>query len=272
LSEAFLYSGAGVDISSHDLPALKAEFIVEHVDDGSTVVDIGCGGGKMLRTINEHRRGVTLMGCDVKTPAETNGDFIFAPIDPSTGRLPYDDASVDVVLVIDVFEHVERPEVMLSEIARILRPTGTLVAFVPMEGKRISWYSAFRRILGKDLYKRTKGHVQAFRHDEFDRMLGVEFVVRERRYIYHLLGQLMDAALCAALSVDWVRRAFWSHSPYHGSDVKPSGSVIGRLVSVTFKAANAAAWAESRTLRNVRATSTGVLFVAGLRSPSSAAL
>jgi SAM-dependent methyltransferase len=265
LSDEFHYSGAGVDIGSRDLPALKAEFIVRHVGDGSVIVDVGCGGGKMLRTIREHRDGVTLLGCDVTEPTEA-GDFAFSAIEPSTGRLPYDNASIDVALLIDVLEHVDRPEMMLSEIARILRPEAQLLAFIPMEGKRISWYSAFRALLGKDLYRRTKGHVQAFRHHEVEQMLAVGFVVKERRYIYHFFGQLMDAALCAALSIGWVRRAFWAHSPYHGSETKPSGSIVGRVVAAVFKAANAAAWAESRMLENIRATSTGVLLVAGVRA------
>jgi SAM-dependent methyltransferase len=266
MSEAFRYAGASVDIASHDLPGLKAEFIVGHVDDDTVLVDVGCGGGKMLRTIKDHRRGVTLLGCDVTEPTDTNDDFTFSAVDPATGRLPYDDMSADVVLVVDVLEHVDRPEKALSEIARILRPNGKLLAFVPIEGEPVSWYSAFRAVLGKDLYARTKGHVQAFRHDEIEQMLKVGFIVEERRYAYHFLGQLMDAALCAALSIRWVRRTFWTHSPYHGSDAGPSGSIVGRAVAAAFKACNAAAWAESRMLRNVRTTSAGVLVAAGLRN------
>lgn len=268
MSHDFHFASEIVDIAAHDLPGLKAGFVVDRVADGSVVLDVGCGGGKMLRTIDAHRRGVTLLGCDVEVPTDINGDFAFVELDASTGLLPYDDSSVDVALLVDVLEHVDRPEIVLGEIARILRPDGRLVSFVPIEGEPISWFSAFRAVLGQDLYVRTKDHINSFTHAEVERMLAVGFVVDERRYLYHFLGQLMDAALCAALTIGPVRRAFWTHSPYHGESTatRPS-SIVGRLVATAFRAANVAAWVESRLLAAVRTTSAGVLLTAHVRRP-----
>ena len=141
-----------------------------------------------------------------------------------------------------------------------------MLAFVPIEGEPISWFSVFRAFLGNDLYVRTKDHINSFTHDEVERMLAARFIVDERRYLYHFLGQLMDAALCAALTIGPVRRAFWTHSPYHGeSTAARPMSIVGRAVAVTFRAANVAAWIESRLLRNVRAMSAGTLFAARVR-------
>jgi SAM-dependent methyltransferase len=266
VSDDFHFISEVVDVTAHDLPGVKAAFVVRRVADGSVVLDVGCGGGKMLRTINIHRRGVTLLGCDVKEPSEINGDFTFTMLDGSTGLLPYDDSSVDVALLVDVLEHVDRPEMVLSEIARILRPGGRLLSFVPIDGERMSWYSLFRAILGEDLYVRTKDHINSFTHDDLERLLAPQFVVDERRYLYHFFGQLMDAALCAVLTIGPVRRAFWTHSPYHGeSTAGRPPSLLGRVVTVTFTAANVAAWLESRLLRNVRTMSAGVLVAARVR-------
>lgn len=270
MSDDFQFAREVVDITAHDLPGLKAAFVVERVPDGVVVVDVGCGGGKILRTIRAHRDEVTLLGCDVNEPVDVNADFTFAALDRSTGLLPYDDASVDVAILVDVLEHVDDPEVTLTEIARILRPNGRLLSFVPTDGERVSWYRLFRAVLGEDLYVRTKDHVNSFTHDELERLLARWFVVGERHYVYHFLGQLMDAALCAALTVGPVRRAFWTHSPYHGqSRAKRPPSLRGRLVGLTLTAANRAAWTESRLLRNVRSTSAGVLFSARVRPRSS---
>ena len=263
MSHDFHFASEIVDTAAHDLPGLKAAFVVRHIDDGSVVLDVGCGGGKMLRTINEHRRGVTLLGCDVKEPAGVNEEFSFAALDRSTGLLPYQDSSVDVVLLVDVLEHVDHPETTLDEIARVLRPDGRMVAFIPIEGEPISWFSAFRAALGNDLYVGTKNHINAFTHDDVDRMLADRFVVNERRYLYHFLGQFMDAALSAALTIGPVRRAFWTHSPYHGeTTVARAPSLVGRVVSALFRAANLATWLESRLLRSMRATSAGLLVAA----------
>jgi SAM-dependent methyltransferase len=263
VSDDFHFASEVVDVTAHDLPGLKASFIVERVADGSVVVDVGCGGGKMLRTLNEHRRGLTLLGCDVKKPTDVNGDFTFTALDRSTGMLPYNDSSVDVALLVDVLEHADHPETMLSEIARILRPDGKLLAFVPIEGEPISWFNVLRAVFREDLYVHTKGHINSFTHDEVERMLATRFVVNERRYLYHFLGQLMDAALWAALTIGPLRLAFWTYSPYHGETTaaRPR-SVVGRLMATTLRAANVAAWLESRVLRKVRATSAGVLFAA----------
>lgn len=263
MSHDFQFASDVVDVTARDLPGLKAAFIVDHVPNDSVVLDVGCGGGKMLRTIDQHRHGLTLLGCDVVEPTDVNDDFTFTALDGSSGVLPYDDASVDVALLVDVLEHVEHPETTVSEMARILRPDGKLLAFVPMEGEPISWFSFFRALLGKDLYVRTKDHINSFTHAEVERMLAARFVVEERQYLYHFFGQLMDAALCAALTIGPVRRAFWTHSPYHGeSKATRRPSTIGRVVGAAFKAANAAAWWESWRLRNVRTMSAGVLYAA----------
>lgn len=263
MSDDFRFASDVVDITAHDLPGLKAAFVLARVDDGSVVVDVGCGGGKMLTTINEHRHGMTLLGCDVKESTQLNEDITFTALDRSTGLLPYNDSSVDTALLIDVLEHVDHPETTLSEIARILRPEGSMLAFIPIEGEPISWFSVFRAVLGKDLYVRTKGHINSFTHDEVERMLAVSFIVDERNYLYHFFGQLMDAALWAALTIAPLKRAFWTHSPYHGKGTatRPR-SVAGRLIAASFRSANVAAWVESRLLRNAAAMSAGTLYAA----------
>lgn len=55
-----------------------------------------------------------------------------AAIQSSADALPVDDASVDAVLLTQVLEHVRRPAGVLSEIARVLRPGGSLYATVPL--------------------------------------------------------------------------------------------------------------------------------------------
>lgn len=261
-TDEFLFAGKVVDLTARDLPALKAGFIVGRVPNGSVLVDVGCGGGKMLRTISENRTDMTLRGTDVVVPASLDGDFTFSALDPETQTLPFEDSSADVVTLVDVLEHVPDPERTLDEIQRVLKPGGRLLAMIPIEGEPVSWYTLFRVLFGQDLYVKTKDHHQAYTHAQIKRMVGQRFVVKERRYVYHFFGQLMDAALCAALAIPFVRDAFWTHSPYHGKDEKPEGSLLGRIVAVTFKAANAFAWVESRLLRKVRVTSAGQLLVA----------
>lgn len=46
-------------------------------------------------------------------------------------RLPYDDASFDRIVVIDVHEHVDDPRIVTHELARILKPGAQLVITTP---------------------------------------------------------------------------------------------------------------------------------------------
>ena len=66
------------------------------------------------------------------------------------GRLPaamseVGDGSIDVALLVSVLEHLDEPDVMLSELRRVLAPSGVLFVNVPSwAGKRFLEFSAFR--------------------------------------------------------------------------------------------------------------------------------
>ena len=54
----------------------------------------------------------------------------------SDGRLPYDDASFDRIVAIDVHEHVDDPRIITAELARILKPGAGLVITTPNGDER----------------------------------------------------------------------------------------------------------------------------------------
>ena len=75
-----MYVGGVVDIDARDLPAMKARVPRSSgCAQGSRVLEVGCGGGKMLRTIADHRPGVALFGCDVREPAAVDRLPTFEP-------------------------------------------------------------------------------------------------------------------------------------------------------------------------------------------------
>jgi SAM-dependent methyltransferase len=71
-------------------------------------------------------------------------------IDADATMLPFADDSIDAVLMLDVIEHLDRPEQALAEAHRVLRPDGVLVVSVPHDGP-LGWldalnlYEAIRR-------------------------------------------------------------------------------------------------------------------------------
>lgn len=102
------------------------------VEPGESVLDVGCGTGVVA--ITAARRGAQVSGLDL-TPellehARANEEIAECGkidwIEGDAERLPYPDASFDVVL--SQFGHMfaPRPEVVISEMRRVLRPGGRI--------------------------------------------------------------------------------------------------------------------------------------------------
>ena len=254
-----------VDPAGASLPSLKVKFLLDRLPARGRLVEIGCGGGKILRSIARFHPGLELHGCDVRDPHEPPDVYSFRRIDVESARLPYDDASFDVVLVFDVLEHVPDPRALLAQAARILRPGGKLVAFVPVEGERFSFYTLYRALLGKDVFVETKDHVQAFTHASLRRLFDERFDVREVRYAYHALGQAMDASFFAAHKLRTLKSYWWKDAAIYHGEKKESGPLT-KALNFAVDAGNALAWLESKLLSRSETAAAGVLVDAGLRS------
>ena len=104
-----------------------------HVDwAGRDVLDLGCAGGFMAEALA--KRGARVTGIDPAAQAVDAGrrhaaaDGLGIRYDVGVGEaLPYGDASFDIVVCVDVFEHVSDLAAVLREIARTLRPGGVLL-------------------------------------------------------------------------------------------------------------------------------------------------
>jgi SAM-dependent methyltransferase len=81
------------------------------------VLDVGCGDGSLDRLLSLRRPDLQISGVDVLVRPETA-----IPVQRFDGhRLPVGDATVDVVMLIDVLHHTEDPTVLLREARRVAR-------------------------------------------------------------------------------------------------------------------------------------------------------
>lgn len=102
--------------------------------EGGVVLDIGCGSAlaaDQLQARSAHYVGVDFGGHHIESAAKRYRDYS-GPLRTSFvrgdgERLPVADGTVDVVIFTEVIEHLLRPELAVWEIARVLRPGGTLV-------------------------------------------------------------------------------------------------------------------------------------------------
>jgi SAM-dependent methyltransferase len=96
-----------------------AGHLAEVLPDGASVLDVGCGDGQLDRLVAERRPDLSFRGIDVLVR-----DAPEIPVAPFNGsEIPFDDASVDVVLFVDVLHHTEDPMVLLREAVRVTRRT-----------------------------------------------------------------------------------------------------------------------------------------------------
>jgi SAM-dependent methyltransferase len=97
-----------------------------------TLVDVGCGGQPFRSLLPAD---AVYVGLDTEDAA---ADFGYALPDTVTfvgDAWPLPDDSADVVLCTETLEHVRRPERLLAEAARCLRPGGRLLLTVPFAAR-----------------------------------------------------------------------------------------------------------------------------------------
>lgn len=91
--------------------------IAAHVHPGAQLLDFGCGDMPYRALIEA--RGATYLGADFGEGADV--------VISSDGRLAVPDASMDLVLSIQVLEHVRGLDTYFAEITRVLKPGGLLL-------------------------------------------------------------------------------------------------------------------------------------------------
>lgn len=145
------------------------------------LLDIGCWDGAVTdtyrRILGGEARGVEIFP-EQMSLARARGIDV-AAIDLEVDKLPWSDASVDVVVANQVFEHLKNIWLPLSEIARVLKPGGHLLFSVPNLGSLHN-----RVLLGLGFQPssiRTFGpHVRGFVYRQLRELLEYEafFVVK----------------------------------------------------------------------------------------------
>jgi SAM-dependent methyltransferase len=103
-----------------------------HIKPTDTVVDFGCGAGRILKLLN----AATKLGVEVNPAARSEADRQGIETVSSVSSIP--GAFADVVISNHALEHTIRPIDELKALRRILKPSGRLVLCVPFDDWRIN--------------------------------------------------------------------------------------------------------------------------------------
>lgn len=96
---------------------ILAQHLCEILPAGASVLDVGCGDGRLAYRIQQRRPDTRISGIDVLVRQGTS-----IPVRPFDGQtIPVANKSVDAVLFVDVLHHTEDPGILLREAARVAR-------------------------------------------------------------------------------------------------------------------------------------------------------
>jgi SAM-dependent methyltransferase len=117
----------------------------DEIGRGRKVLDLGCRSGALTRHFLE---GNEVVGVDVDRAALAKAEErgITPVVADVAEPLPFADATFDAVVAGELLEHVAFPELLVSEIGRVLAPGGKIVGSVP-NAFRVQ--SRLRFLLGK---------------------------------------------------------------------------------------------------------------------------
>lgn len=149
MSKSFWDSVAMTDkIFTHPLPV---DWIRQHVEQNATILEVGCGYGRncheLLSLGYRNVTGADISNAMIRRAAQQVPDATFLTMEK--GRLPAESESVDAVFLIAVLTciiHDEDQIQLVSEIARVLRPEGTLfLSDYPLQNdeRNLNRYNAF---------------------------------------------------------------------------------------------------------------------------------
>jgi SAM-dependent methyltransferase len=173
---------------------LTVAFDVLAVRGGERALDLGCGAGR--HAFELLRRGAAVVafdrdGAGLKEAAavltamldtEAPGGHALA-VRGDALRLPFPDEAFDRIVVSEVLEHVVDDRGALAEIARVLRPGGTVACTVPRWfPEHVCW------LLSQDYSDAPGGHIRIYRRPNLEaklRAVGLDVVGHHHAHGLH---------------------------------------------------------------------------------------
>jgi SAM-dependent methyltransferase len=156
------------------------------------IVDVGCGEGTATHLVKRLDPGNTVIGIDwsamALTQARARGVLV---VQGGIDQLPLADASVDVVIMSELIEHLVDTDAAAEEARRVLRPGGTLLLSTP---NLAAWYNrgliglgiqpVFSEVSLKGIYGRpgreVVGHLRLFTRRALEEFLAARGFACER--------------------------------------------------------------------------------------------
>lgn len=123
------YEVQGYGFTSEDRMDHKRIMELLKIKESDKVLDVGCGTGQLLLKIPaKYKKGTEFNDYAVKFCRKKSLDVVKAPAE----KLPYKDASFDIVILNEVISHLRKPSLGMKEALRVLKKTGRILVTGPV--------------------------------------------------------------------------------------------------------------------------------------------
>ncbi|MBN1197237.1 MAG: class I SAM-dependent methyltransferase [Candidatus Aminicenantes bacterium] len=113
----------------------KVRLVSSQVDfSGCRVLDIGCSNGAVSCFLKKEGGEWVHADLDLENLRTARPVLGLELFQMGESRLPLGDNSMDLIMALDILEHLEHDRAMVGEIFRILRPGGSAVVSTPISG------------------------------------------------------------------------------------------------------------------------------------------
>lgn len=118
-----------------------------HVQDGWTMLDVGCGGGFTIRRLLNRSKDAQVYGIDISEESVTkarkvNADVLDKQVYVTQGsaeQLPYSDEMFDLVTAVETVYFWPNLPDCLQEVRRVLKPGGKFAIMVEVVDSDSKW-------------------------------------------------------------------------------------------------------------------------------------
>jgi ubiquinone/menaquinone biosynthesis C-methylase UbiE len=119
------------------------------------VLEPGCGPGVISRVLAQRdveTHGVDLSAGQLRTAAANDPRTLY--VQGNLMALPYRTGTFDTIILIGVLEYLERPDIVMREIARVLTAAGRFIVSVPNAASPVRMWTQYAYLPSTRLLKR----------------------------------------------------------------------------------------------------------------------
>ena len=156
---------SGYIIHPYNIPVLK--WINRLGIDNKRILDMGCGGGAVLKELRTKSNSAELYGVDLSSKYLEQAKIGAINITYKQHNIEFmpffKDKTFDIIIAHELFEHLKNPKKVVEECYRLLKDDGFLMISLPWDlGLRLHGLINLEFRLFKDTSKKHGGHINNF--------------------------------------------------------------------------------------------------------------